>query len=202
MKRLEEHLSYIYLSEDFSGFVTGIKNKFKSVFNAFRSNNPGKIKESLKDVPAAKNANEVVSLARNKLKGFDRYYNEGKRLTKGDNSEAKKLLSTTYATMKSISDNSDNPTVKRTFDERIKKFVEFLSDAPEASLAGGVTFVIGSEILKALMKGYEGQYNWFDTLTELGQAGGFLMIALGIVLVIIKYILLLYLKLKGIEVEQ
>lgn len=202
MKKLDEHLSLIYLTEDFSGLVSNVKNKFKSVFDAFKSNNPSKIKETLKDVPAAKNADEVKSLARNKLKDFDKYYNEGKRLTKGDNSEAKKLLSTTYATMKSISANSKNPKVKRTFDERITKFVEYLSDVPEAALAGGVTFVIGSEIMKALMKGYEGQYVWFETLTELGQAGGFLMIALGIILVIIKYILLLYLKVKGIEVEQ
>lgn len=202
MNKLDEHLSYIYLSEDFSSFLSNVKDKTKNFFSAFKSKNMSKIKDSLKDVPKVNSANEIVSLGKNKVKGFDRYYNEAKRYTKGDNTEAKKVLSSTYATLKSISDNTDDAKIRSKIDQKIVKFVEFLGDIPESSMAGGVTFVIGSEILKALMQDYKGQHSWFETLLAVGQASGFVAAALGIVLVIIKYILLTYLGIKGIEVQQ
>jgi len=202
MNKLDEHLSYIYLSEDFSSFITSIKNKTKNLFSAFRSKNFSKIKDTLKDVPKVSSANEIVALGKNKIKGFDKNYNEAKRYTKGDNSEAKKVLSTTYATLKSISENTDEPLIKSKVDRKIAAFLKFLSDIPESAIAGGVTFVIGSEILKTLIQDYKGDYEWFETLLGFGQSGGFIATALGLILVIIKYILLAYLGIKGVEVEQ
>jgi len=38
-KLLDEQLSYIYLSEDLSDFVSSIRNKFRSIISAFKSQN-------------------------------------------------------------------------------------------------------------------------------------------------------------------
>jgi hypothetical protein len=137
-----------------------------------------------------------------KLKNFDKYYKEGNRYTHGNNTDSKKILSSVYATLRVAEENSPNEKIRSNFDSKITKFVEYLDDVPEAAMGGGVTFVIGSEILKVLLEDYKGQNEWFETILTYGSIAGFLSLAIGIILVIIKFILLTYLKIKGIEVDQ
>jgi hypothetical protein len=202
MNQLDENLSYIYLSEDLSSFLSSVRNKFGVIASAFKSKNHKVIASALKEVPAVKTPDDIVKLGKMKLKNFDKYYKEGNRYTHGNNTDSKKILSSVYATLRVAEENSPNEKIRSNFDSKITKFVEYLDDVPEAAMGGGVTFVIGSEILKVLLEDYKGQNEWFETILTYGSIAGFLSLAIGIILVIIKFILLTYLKIKGIEVDQ
>jgi len=202
MNQLDENLSYIYLSEDLSSFLSSIRNKFGAIVSAFKSKNHKVIASALKEVPAVRTPDDIVKLGRMKLKNFDRYYKEGNSYTHGNNTDSKKILSSVYATLRVAEENSPNETVKRGFDAKLTKFVEYLGDIPEAAIGGGVTFVVGSEILKILMEDYKGSHAWFEIILTYGAVAGFISTAIGIILVIVKFILLTYLKIKGIEVDQ
>lgn len=199
MNKLDEQLSYIYLSEDLSGFLSTIRDKFRFIASAFKSKNPKTVVSSLKNVPSVGNADQIVMFGRRKLRNFDKYYKEGNTYTHGNHSETQKILSSMYATMRVAQENAHSHQARMTFDNKIQNFVEWLDEVPEGTLAGGVSFVVVSNILQHFISSS-------DTFTEMiltaATAGGFIASAVGIFLMIIKYILLFYLKIKGIEVDR
>jgi hypothetical protein len=198
-KLLDEQLSYIYLSEDLSDFISSIRNKFRSIISAFKSQNVKTVASSLKNVPTVDNADQIVMMGRRRLRNFDRYYKEGNKHTHGNHSDTQKILSSVYATMKVAQEHTNNRQARMAFDDKIQSFVEWLDEVPEGTLAGGVSFVIISNILGQFISSKD---TFVEIILNVAQTGGFIASAIGIFLMIIKYILLFYLKLKGIEVDR
>lgn len=199
MNKLDEQLSYIYLSEDLSSFLSSIRDKFRFIASAFKSKNVKTVASSLKAVPSVDNVDQIVMMGRRKLKNFDRYYREGNTHTHGGHSDTQKVLSSIYATMRVAQENTHNHQARMTIDNKIKDFVEWLDEVPEATTAGGVTFVIVSNILQQFISSSD---TFVEMLLTATTAGGFIASAVGVFLMIIKYILLFYLKIKGIEVDR